>query len=140
MITLDPTANITFTLPEYENRPAAEQPIFVARALSVRETMKIADELTRIDALPRAKQVDELINLVGPLLRSVHSQELLPDGKRTRFETSQLPDVLSLDEMFSLPLLIMRANSLSGADRKKSVSPSASAPAAAAGDAPAARV
>lgn len=136
MITLDPTANITFTLPRYEERPKAEQPIFVARALTAREASAVPGEMERINTLPHADQPEAIVKLVGPMLRSVQSQELLPDGKRTAFEVSQLPDVLSLDELFTLPLLILRANSLSGADRKKSVSPSVSATAAAAGDAP----
>jgi len=136
MITLDPNATIIFTLPAFEDRPEGERPRFETRALTAREASAIPAELERINSLPPGQQCDALVALVGPYLRRIESQELLPNRTRTRFEPSQLPDVLSLDELFTLPLLVLTASRLTGDDRKKSGSPSASASAAAAGDAP----
>lgn len=141
MITLDPSALVTFTLPGYAERPEAERPRFTARVLTAREAARIPDELTRISELPISEQCDALVALVAPSLRGILSQEMPgDDGKprRVKFEPGQLPDVLTLDELWMLPTSLMMSGRLSGADRKKSDSPSVSATAGAAGDAPAA--
>jgi len=131
MIALNPESRVEVTLPHYERMPEGERPVFVARFMTCREHQQVGrlfDEAVKQGGYGGVTQLVEVLRLMLVDWRHVVDAH----GRQVPFDVEKLPDLLTWEEMWSLPIVVRQAITMSEADAKKSDEPSPTA-----GDAPA---